>query len=188
MVSIEEHLEQAYNRCFEEILQRNKLKDELRKLEESISLTNLCISKHSQSKTLYPIIVGNILTRASITCIEEFPPYKYNEKYIYPLNYTVKKRFGPHRNYKKSMQNKVLYVCTIGHDGITITSDDGYVWKGPKVWKEFCEDVGITDEFKNIEDFMALNHPTIMKLIEEIGDISGFEGYTPLDKRNKRVA
>lgn len=145
---------------------------------------SVCISKSSSAQASYPIIVGNALSRASVTSIGTFPPYKFNARYIYPVGYTVKKRYKPHRSYKKSMQNKVLYVCTIDNDGISITADDGHSWKGPRVWEEFCKDVEITGGFKDIEDFMALNHPTITKLIEDIGPISSFDGYVPLSKRH----
>lgn len=182
MVDIEE-FKKKFMEVYLEHLNNNLLRQEMKQTISNISLIKQCISKSNDSKNSYPIIVGNVLSRASVTNIGTFPPYKYNEMYIYPNNYTVKKRFKAHKNYKKSINNKVLYLCKIGNDGITITSDDGYVWKGQRLWDEFKEDVGIVDEFKDIEDFMALNHPLITKMIEEIGDISLFEKYIPLAKR-----
>jgi hypothetical protein len=187
MGTLGESFKNAYEKAYNENLQKIKLKIEIKEIEEYISIVNFCMSKNLQSKASYPIIVGNILTRALITNIGKFSPYKYTDKCIYPLKYTVKKRYGPHKNYKKSMQNKVLYICTVNNDGISITSDDGYTWSGNNVWKDFCDDVGITDEFVNIEEFMALTHPTIVKLVEEIGDISGFEGYVSLNNRPKKI-
>lgn len=175
---------QAYEKSYSEFLVQNLLRSQIRKTNESILLVSSCIAKSSTIQASYPIIVGNGLSRASVTSIGSFPPYKFNARHIYPMGYTVKKRYKPHRGYKRSIQNKVLYVCTIGVDGMSITADDGHVWDGPGVWEEFSEDVGIAGEFKCIEDFMALNHPTIVGLIEDIGCVSSFDGYVPLSKRS----
>lgn len=185
MGSTSDELKKAYESMFSFFLTRNNIKNKIEEMDNEISLVNQCILKSTSQKINYPIIVGNILSRASITNIGVFPPYKITENCIYPLKYTVKKRFKAHRNYKKNPQNKVLYICTVDSDGISITSDDGYVWKGSKVWDEFKSDVGITEEFKNLEDFMVLNHPVIVKLIEEIGNTDRFENYVPLSKRKK---
>lgn len=184
MANLGEEFKRAYEKSYGEFFLQSRLRNEIRRTSNSISLTASCISKSSGTQTSYPIIVGNVLSRASVTNIGAFPPYKFNARYIYPMRYTVKKRYKPHKNYRRSIQNKVLYVCTIESDGISIVADDGHAWRGPGVWEEFCEDVGITDEFKGIEDFMALNHPTITRLIEDIGCVSCFDEYVPLSKRS----
>lgn len=184
MVYSSDRFKDAYEKAYNKFIVESELNDKIKQVDETISLINQCISKSTDQKTNYPIIVGNILSRASITNIGVFPPYKVTENFIYPLKYSVKKRFKSHKNYKKTQSNKVLYVCVIEHNGVTITADDGYVWKGDNVWNEFKSDVGINDEFKSLEDFMALNHPVIIKLIEEIGDISRFENYIPFSERN----
>lgn len=176
----------AYNECYDKYLEILETQIEVEQLETQLALISGCLIQPSDSKISYPIIVGNILSRASIVNIGTFPPLKFTEHNIYPLNYSVKKRFNPHKAYKKSMQNRVLYVCTVNKDGISITGDDGYVWKGVNVWEEFRSDVNIKDEFKSIEDFMALNHPSIIKMIEEIGDISSFKGYVSIKDRQTK--
>lgn len=179
-----QEFKEAFLKTFNEFNEINLLKSEIQNTNLSISSFGSSIAKLSGSQTSYPIIVGNGLSRASIASIGTFPPYSYSEKYLYPLNYTVKKRFKPHKNYKKSMNNKVLYVCSIENDGIVVTADDGYVWVGSNIWENLKNDLEITDEFSSIEDFMALNNPTVVKMIENIGDLSEYEKYIPLNKRN----
>ncbi|ELA41325.1 uncharacterized protein VICG_01698 [Vittaforma corneae ATCC 50505] len=173
----------SFERTFKEFLEIERLKKKIESTTMSIALLNGCIAKLNGLQMSYPIIVGNGLSRASIANIGTFPPYGYNKNYVYPMNYSVKKRFKPHSNYKKSMNNKVLYVCTIENDGIVVTADDGFVWKGSNVWRDVKRDLGIVDEFDSIEDFMALTNPTVIKMIESIGDVSNFEGYIQFSKR-----
>lgn len=173
----------AFVQTYEKFLEINRLKKEIQKTDEHITLINTAISKISDQKTLYPLIVGNGLSRASIADIGAFPPFGFTQNCIYPINYKVKKRFKPHAYYKKSLSNKVLYLCCIGNDGITITADDGYQWKGENLWNEFKSDLGIENEFSSLEDFMVLNNPTVIKMIEGLGDISLLSGYKPLSER-----
>lgn len=178
-----QEFKELFEKTFQEFSEANRIKKEIRIAEEKIACLNDCVKRLSGSHPAYPIIVGNGPTRASITSIGIFPPFTYNKACIYPLNYTVKKRFRPHKSYKKSMNNKVLYVCTVENDGITITADDGYVWKGNGLWEAFKNDTGIENEFTSLEDFMALSNTVVLKLIEAIGDVSNFDGYVPVSKR-----
>lgn len=168
---------------FNEFLEIAQLKNEIETHSLNISLLSGCVSRLSTSHPEYPIIVGNSLSRASITNLGSFPPYKFDKYHIYPSKYTVKKRFRPHPNYKRSMNNKVLYVCTVEDNGVVITADDGFVWKGNSVWADFTSDLGITNEFESIEDFMSLNNPNVIKMIEALGDVESLEGYVPLSSR-----
>lgn len=170
-----------FEKTYDEFLEIARLRREIQSTTLSIELLNGCIMKLSGMKMSYPIIVGNSQSRASISNIGSFPPYSFNQNCIYPINYTVKKRFKPHVNYKKSMNNRVLYVCTIENDGIVVTADDGYEWRGANLWASLKRDLGVIDEFSSIEDFMSLTNPSVIKMIEGIGDISEFEGYVPLD-------
>lgn len=174
---------ELFENNFNEFLEIAKLKTEIEIHSRNISILSGCASKLSTSHPEYPIIVGNSLFRASITNLGSFPPYKFDKYFIYPLKYTVKKRYKPHQNYKKSMNNKVLYVCSVEDSGIVITADDGFVWEGSTVWNDFKRDLGITNEFSSIEDFMSLNNPNVIKMIEGLGDIESLEGYVPLSSR-----
>jgi hypothetical protein len=184
MKSSFQEFKELFMETYEEFIEINKVKREIETTISSISVINTCISKVDGLHSLYPVIVGNGLSRASISYIGTFPPYSFNKNYIYPLHYSVKKRFKPHLNYKKSMNNKVLYICNIENDGINVTADDGYVWKGTNLWKDLKNDLGITDEFSSIEDFMGLTNHIVIKMIENIGDVSVYDGYVPLNKRS----
>lgn len=183
-----ESFKNAFNQTYEKFLSINKLKKEIEKTEERLVIINSAISQSSGTQISYPLIVGNSLSRASITDLGTFPPFQYNEKYIYPLGYTVKKRFKPHKNYKKSLGNKVLYLCSISKNGITIVADDGFEWKGDQIWESLKEDLGIENEFNSLEDFMVLSHPTVIKMIEGLGDISLLKGYVPLSERPNEIS
>lgn len=172
-----------FEKTYSEFLEICRLKKDIDTKNDTITLVNTCIKSLNDPQMSYPIIVGNGLSRASISNIGTFPPYRFNKEHIYPMNYTVKKRFKPHVNYKKSINNKVLYICTVDNNGLSITADDGYKWSGFGLWDDFCRDLRITDEFGSVEDFMALNHPTVIQMIESIGDITSFEGYLPLNAR-----
>jgi len=165
-----------FEKAYSEFLEVNRLKKEIEAKTESIALLNGCATKLYSPLLSYPIIIGNGLSRASISNIGTFPPYNLSKDYIYPMNYTVKKRFRPHANYKKSINNKVLYVCTVGGNGLSVTADDGYVWRGPDLWCDLKRDLGITDEFGSIEDFMALSHPAVVQMIHNIGNLPSLEG------------
>lgn len=175
---------EALEKTIEEFKSMKRMQRDIRKIEENTRVLNKCILKLSEAHASYPIIVGNGMLRASITNLGTFPPIAYNKHFIYPLGYTVKKRFKPHRNYKKSLNNKVLYVCTVEKDGIGILADDGFSWKGENLWNEFKNDVGIENEFVSLEDFMALTNPSVGKMIEKLGDFNSLNGYVPLEKRN----
>lgn len=177
---------ELFEKTYDEILEINKIKREIDATTETINLLNSCVAKLCGPQLSYPIIVGNGLSRASISNIGTFPPYTFNKNYIYPMNYSVKKRFKPHAHYKKSINNKVLYVCTVDNSGITVVADDNYTWGGPNLWESIKRDLGITDEFSSIEDFMALSHPTVMKMIESLGDVGGLEGYVPISNRHPK--
>lgn len=186
MASFADKFKEAYDKAYEHHLKILKTKQEINELDNYMSLASSSITKKNEKKINYPIIIGNINTRASIVNIGTFPPYKYTKDKIYPIGYSVKKRGNPHKNYKKSLQNRVLYLCTIEPDGIVITADDDYVWKGEDLWEKFTADVSLSKEIKSVEDFIALNHPVIQKLIEEIGDISSFKDYVPVDQRKSK--
>ena len=173
----------AFYQNYEKFLEANKIRKEINKIEERLNVLNSAILKTSGLKVSYPLIVGNGLSRASIVEIGEFPPFGFTQNCIYPVNFKVKKRFKPHMYYKKSLSNKVLYLCCINKDGIVITADDGYEWKGENLWNEFKSDLGIENEFSSLEDFMTLNNPTVIKMIECLGDISLLSGYVPLSER-----
>lgn len=179
-----EEFKALFNANYEKFLKINKLKKEIAQSEERCQLANAAIARLSGTGTSYPIIVGNGLSRASIVDLGTFPPYYHNEKFIYPMGFKVKKRFKAHSHYKKSLSNKVLYLCSIGNDGITITADDGYSWRGNDIWEKFKADLGIQSEFISLEDFMVLNNPSVTKMIEDLGDYSKFEGYIPLAQRS----
>jgi hypothetical protein len=168
---------------YQKFLRTNQLRKEIEKADERIIVLNSAILKISGLKVSYPLIVGNGLSRASIVEMGEFPPFGFTQHWIYPINFKVKKRFKAHAYYKKSLGNKVLYLCCITKDGIVITADDGYQWKGENLWNEFKSDLGIENEFCSIEDFMSLNNPTVIKMIESLGDISLLNGYIPFSER-----
>ncbi|KAI5149165.1 hypothetical protein ENBRE01_0739 [Enteropsectra breve] len=175
--------EKLYREKYAMLLNKIELRESAQAMEEENMLFSECIPLCSPPKTDYPIILGNSLTRISITNIGSFPPYKYTNKIIYPVNYTCKKRGKHHINYKKNTKEKALYICKITAKGIEIAADDGYVWSGEDVWRKFTEDLNGFDEYSSVEDFMGLTHPNVTKMIEEIGDISKFNGYVPFAQR-----
>ncbi|KAM0680990.1 hypothetical protein GINT2_000773 [Glugoides intestinalis] len=178
-----QEFKELFEKTLQEFLEISKLKKEIKTVNTSISLLNGCVSRFSTSQPAYPIIVGNGMSRASITNLGTFPPYKITKGCTYPLNYTVKKRFKPHENYKKSLNNKVLYICTVTNEGITITADDGYLWAGEDLWRTFKIDVGIENEFSSLEDFMSLTNTVVIKMIENIAESSNFKICNSIDKK-----
>lgn len=183
MPSFAESFKAAYLEKYELFLRSAKQIRRINELEEQKALIAACISKCSANNSAYPIILGNSLYRVSISDIGTFPPYKYTERMIYPLKYTCKKRYKQHDEYRKAPKDRVVYVCSIEADGFKIMADDGRTWSGESCWQQFCESTGCDKEYKSIEEFVGLTHPAVTKLIENIGDVTAFPGYIPLEKQ-----
>lgn len=169
--------EKLYWEKYNQFLEKSKKQSILEDLDEQKVFLDSCINKIIGGSSTQPIILGNALNRVSITALGRFPPYKYNDNYIYPVGYTCKKRCKAHREYKKNNKNKVLYICSIENDGFKIVADDGFTWAGENIWEEFSKNIGCENEYSSIEDFYSLNHPSVKALIEKLGDVSQFKGY-----------
>ena len=181
-----EEFQKAYEEKYNLFLKKLEYKKKIDELIKECTALQCTISKDiEKSSGANSLLVGSAIHRISITNIGSFPPLKYTEKFIYPLNYSSKRRYKIHKNFKKQAKDKVLYTCSIGLDGIKITCEDGYEWNGEELWQNFIADVEIETDFKTLEDFMGLSHPTVIKAIEKLGEISTLNGYIAYESQNK---
>lgn len=182
-MSFSDEFKSIYMKKYGEFLYKNNLKRKLFSLKEQFNLLCAAAPNFPDDSGMTNMIVGNSMNRISITNIGSFPLLKYTSSCLFPIGFTSKRRFKPYKAYKKTMKDKVLYICSIKPDGISIVSEDGHEWKGEDFWERFVEDAECSGEFKGFEEFSGLTHPNVIKCIENLGDISQFKGYVPLEKR-----
>lgn len=152
-----------------------------------------CAGKTLETKVLvrdYPIILGSCNTRMSIVNIGTLPIGEsssfHTANAIYPINYRMRRKFAAHNKYTRKFKDKVTYICSITRENIfEIECEDGFKWTGPDCWKQFS---GSFDEisYTNAEEFFGFTNVSLLKLIEDLGDISSFSKYVNLTERKKQ--
>lgn len=136
----------------------------------------------------YPIILGSSLTRMSVLDLGKLPDERiehfHSPNVIYPIGYTMRRKYYMHKHYQKKNKSKVTYTCKITKEDVfDIKADDGYRWAGEDCWEKFKNDFEIEMRFKDIEDFFGFTHTTLVQLIESLGDTSRFRNYVPVAER-----
>lgn len=142
-----ETLEKLFEKRFNSYLNRFKKIKELKQ-------ANIHPYAISKSISHSPIILGSSNTRMSILNLGEIINDEkfYNEKFLYPLGYTCKRKYRPYQNKKVDQQpntqtekkeslveekpvkdDKIFYWMTINENGC-IVGCDGKEWKS---WEEF---------------------------------------------------
>lgn len=148
-------------------------------------------SSEGGEEDAFPLILGKAHSKFTVLSTGILPPEEcfsfYNSNYIYPVGYKIKRKYSaPIR-----ANPKLLYHCQIrdlnGECIFEIRSSSGQVWSGEKekVWAEFSssfEKMG----FPDIESFFGLNHETVQRIIEDLGDISALSSYLPLKTRSRK--
>lgn len=133
----------------------------------------------------YPIIIGNASTRMSVLVLGTLPSpsdsHLIKQKAIFPVGFVAKRKYKMHENCKKkTVDEKIFYLCKVGEvPYIECVCGKRYV---DKEWELFKSDVKCT-EIENMEDFFGLTYGGIVKMIEEMGDVSVYEGYVRLKDR-----
>lgn len=188
MGSVGEELKKAYEERYRFFLKRTEQRNTLRTLDDEIALLRCCLKNIKSEQSPFPIMAGNSASRVSVTCLGTLPPYRYDSRTIVPVGFSSKKRFKAHREYKKTARDKILYVCSVEGDGPRIVADDGSVWSGEHCWDGFVSSFDDAVNFGSFEEFAGLTHPSITKLIEELGDVSQYDGYVPLEQRDDKPA
>lgn len=140
------------------------------------------------AKQQCPIILGSSLTRMSVISLGKLPEKEWerfhSQNAIYPIGYTMRRKYYMHKYYQKKSKNKVTYTCTITKDDVfSIKADDNHRWSGKDCWEKFKSDFDTEMVFKDVEDFFGFTHITLMHLIEGLGDISRFRNYIPVAER-----
>lgn len=143
---------------------------------------------------LYPLVLGKAHSKFSVMSIGVLPPEEnrnfYDAKHIYPPGFKSKRKCPGYRGSGKE-DSKVVYYCQVrdvdGECVFEIRTIGGRLWSGPKdaVWSEFKEDFDKLN-YASIEEFFGLSHETVQKLVEEMGDVSVYDGYTLFSARIRR--
>lgn len=136
----------------------------------------------------YPIILGASLTRMSVTNLGRLPDADderfHSRTEIYPIGFTMKRKYAMYKHYKRKAKSKVTYTCSINKEHVfCIKADDGQKWEGEDCWEKFKDDFEGKMKFKSIEEFFGFTHTTLQQLIEGLGDTSQFKNYIPFEKR-----
>ncbi|KAF9762293.1 Histone-lysine N-methyltransferase trr [Nosema granulosis] len=108
----------------------------------------------------------------------------HNAEFIYPIGYKARRVYVP---YKPINKDKMEYICEISEDGLSIKSDDGKIWRGATMWKDFVSCFSPAFEFKCMEHFFGLNYKPILYKIEKLGDISMFNNYILFEERKRKM-
>ncbi|KAG0441618.1 Transforming growth factor beta regulator 1 [Dictyocoela muelleri] len=139
-----------------------------------------------------PILAGNSQNRMSVICLGKLPEINHDlyhsTNVIYPPGYIMRRRFKSHKYYTRK-PGKIFYTCKIvGYpDFFEISTNDGYKWVGVDLWDNFVKSFNDRiDEYKCIEDFFGLTHPSIQKYIEDLGDLTSFKNYIPMKDRVRK--
>lgn len=184
------------------IAQKNKLKKELHNLTHQIEtkkhkLMNLyTVIKYDDAVTMSPIatqrpaiLVGNAQHRMSIVCLGKLPQINHDLYHtpdvIYPPGYVMRRRFKSHKFYTRK-PGRIFYTGrVVGYpEMFEISTNDGYTWAGPNVWTDFVKSFDEpVCEYRSVEDFFGLSHPSVQKFIEDLGDLTPFKKYIPLKNR-----
>lgn len=143
-------------------------------------------SKFVNEVVNYPIILGSASTRMAIDNLGELPTENlenfHTEKYIFPINYTMRRKFISCNN-PTEIKDKMSYTCKVTENGFIICTEDGNVFEGSKGFDKFKSyfdfDIG------SIEDFFGFNNPTLQVYIESLGNVSAFKNYVPIKERKK---
>lgn len=174
------------------LIKYEDLQKKIKKQEEYTQILKdiLCRCK-GEARTIidklnYPIILGSAYTRMAIDNLGELPTENLNdfhtEKYIFPINYTMRRKFLSH-NSSQEKKEKISYTCKITENGFLIQSEDGYVYEGREGFENFKSNFDV--EIGTIEEFFGFNNPTLQIYIETLGDVSVFKNYIPIKERKK---
>ncbi|TBT98598.1 hypothetical protein CWI39_2360p0010 [Hamiltosporidium magnivora] len=176
--------------------ERNELEIEIANLEVKknafIDILKPESISESTDKKIFPLILGTPALRMSITTLGSLPTHDHikfhNKNTIYPIGYQCKRKYKPHNRYTKNNQDKIFYFCTVKDTDhiLEISTNDGRKWTGIDLWGLFVQDFDEVTEYGNVDEFFGLNHPTVQKMIEELGDISVFVNYLPLKERKDK--
>lgn len=150
-----------------------------------------CYGKNVEKEDIhhsYPIILGAAMTRMSVTNLGRLPDAGderfHSKTAIYPVGFTMKRKYTMHKHYKRKAKSKVTYTCSISREHVfCIKADDGHKWEGENCWEAFRDDFDGKMKFRSIEEFFGFTHTTLQQLIEGLGDTSQFKNYVPLEKR-----
>lgn len=175
------------------LLKKDLLISELRKLQNHLSLQSTILSSDSlYTGKEYPIILGNASTRMSVLELGRLPhkseKTNFNAMYIYPIGYKAKRKYKRHNDcIKKSLDDKMFYLCSINLNEMCIQCFCGRNFKGTieekeKIWEEFRNET-LDGEVENIDEFFGLSHTGLVKIIEEMGDLKGLDGYVMISNR-----
>lgn len=177
-------------------LKKNK-KELSKKIDEKCKLEQYLhtIIQINEQKTIIKesnthILAGNAQYRLSVSNIGTLPKKDFdlyhNKNVIYPINYTMRRRFKSHKFYTRK-PGKIFYECKISEypNLFEIKTNDGYTWKGNDIWDDFKNSFDQFEDYNSIDDFFGLTHPTILELIENLGDVSVFKNYIQLKNRSR---
>lgn len=86
---------------------------------------------------------------------------------VFSLNpYMAKRLYRKHKLYR-GPKLILLYSCEIIKSDFVIKTEDGLVFGGEGVWKDFCEVIGYM-EFRCLKDFFGLNEEIVLKRMNEV--------------------
>ncbi|KAI4291120.1 hypothetical protein PAPHI01_0394 [Pancytospora philotis] len=160
--------EEAYRRAYRKFAAVEDAKDALVKLREKYALAADAYSHVLRDSTLYPITIGSGRSRATILSIGQLPIVRSEGTTRFPLNFNSRKRFSKHSEYKRNSKERIVYCCSVTHNGPRIVAEDGKVWEDPGCWERFAADANVDGAFSSFADFSGLDHMRIQMMIEEL--------------------
>lgn len=158
--------------------------------EQHIELTNLTaiLSTFDMNPSReYPIIIGNASTRMSVLVLGILPPVdRYDlikSKSIFPIGFVAKRKYKQHVECKKKgVDEKVFYMCKVDKCPY-IECVCGRKYKYDE-WDLFKEDTKCED-IQSMEEFFGLTYVGLVRMIEEMGDVSVYKNYEKISDRQK---
>lgn len=194
-----ESLASRYIRAYQDKISLYKEQSELVKRLEVLErqevifkdIVSRCHGKNAEVDDLkqqYPIILGTAHTRMSVTSLGKLPDGDeerfHSRTAIYPVGYTMRRKYTMYRDYKKKTKSKITYTCMVDSENVfVIKADDGHKWEGEDCWEKFSKDFDGRMKFKDIEEFFGFTHVTLLQLIESLGDTARFKNYVPVEER-----